>query len=145
MDTSALFAGIWSEGGGGRVLLKLGEAGKVTLLVSSQVLAELDRTVQTKAPHLVSKAALFLAHSRVTIVAPPAQNLIDRCAALINYDNDAMVMAAAQQAETEFFVTLDRKHFLGNVELNAAMPFPLGTPGDALEWLRTRLIQERLN
>ena len=145
MDTSALFAGIWSEGGGGRVLLKLGEAGKVTLLVSSQVLAELDRTVQAKAPHLISKAALFLTHSNVTIVSPPAQNLIDQCIALINYENDAVVMAAALQAETEFFVTLDRKHFLDNMQLNAAMPFLLGTPGDSLEWLRTRLIQERLN
>jgi len=145
MDTSALFAGIWSEGGGGRVLLKLGEAGKITLLVSSQVLTELDRTVKTKAPHLVPKAALFLAHSHVTIVSPPKQNLIDQCSALINYDNDAVVMAAALQDETEFFVTLDRKHFLDNVKLNAVMPFLLGTPGDSLEWLRTHLIQERLN
>jgi len=145
MDTSALFAGIWSEGGGGRVLLRLGEAKKVTLLVSSQVLVEVERTVRTKAPHLISTAALFLVHSNVSVVSSPAQNLVDQCAALINYDNDAMVMAAALQAETEYFVTLDRKHFLDNVDLNAAMPFPLGTPGDALEWLRIRLIQERLN
>jgi predicted nucleic acid-binding protein len=145
MDTSALFAGIWSEGGGGRVLLKLGEADRITLLVSSQVLAELERTVRTKAPQLMSTTALFLAQSNVTVVPAPIEKLIDQCQALIHYDNDALVMAAALQAEAEYFVTLDRKHFLDNAMLRTEMPFPLGTPGDALAWLRSRLVQGRWN
>jgi hypothetical protein len=35
LDTSALFSGIWSETGGARMLLKLGEATAIKLSVSS--------------------------------------------------------------------------------------------------------------
>ena len=41
LDTNALFAGIWSVEGGARMILKLGEAGAIRLLVSSQVLSML--------------------------------------------------------------------------------------------------------
>ena len=42
LDTSALFAGIWSAKGGSRMILKLGEAGVIRLLVSPQVLDEIE-------------------------------------------------------------------------------------------------------
>ena len=34
LDTSALFAGIWSASGGARMILKLGEADTIQLLIS---------------------------------------------------------------------------------------------------------------
>jgi len=40
LDTSALFAGIWSAEGGARLVLRLAEVGAIRLLVSSQVLDE---------------------------------------------------------------------------------------------------------
>lgn len=50
LDTSALFAGIWSAEGGARMILKLGEAGAIRLLVSPQVLAEAESALRRKAP-----------------------------------------------------------------------------------------------
>ena len=50
LDTSVLFAGVWSAEGGARLLLKLGEAEVVILLVSSQVLNEIEGVIRRKTP-----------------------------------------------------------------------------------------------
>ena len=42
LDTSALFAGIWSSEGGARMILRLGETRAIRLLVSPQVLDEIE-------------------------------------------------------------------------------------------------------
>jgi hypothetical protein len=49
------------------------------------------------------------------------------------------VLAAALAACADHFVTLDRKHFLENALLAGGLPFPTGTPGDFLAWLKQRL------
>ncbi len=59
-----------------------------------------------------------------------------RLQAWLAYAPDALVLAAAASAGVDFFVTLDRRHFLGNAPLRAALPFPIGTPGDYLGWHR---------
>ena len=64
LDTSALFAGIWSAEGGARMLLKLGEAGVVELLVSSQVLEEIEDVIRRKAAQLLGTLALLLDRSQ---------------------------------------------------------------------------------
>jgi len=46
LDTSALFAGLWSDSGGARQILKLAEAGLVTLAVSPQVLSEIENSLR---------------------------------------------------------------------------------------------------
>ena len=68
LDTSALFAGIWSAQGGARMLLKLGEAGVVQLLVSAQVLEELETVIRRKAEGLLPNLALLLDRSQVQVL-----------------------------------------------------------------------------
>lgn len=48
LDTSALFAAVWSDQGGARMILKLGEAGAVTLRVSPQVIKEAEGALKRK-------------------------------------------------------------------------------------------------
>lgn len=136
LDTSALFAGIWSESGGGRLLLNLGEAGLVTLLVSGQVLEEIERTVRAKAPETLPHLALLLHRSQVQVVEAPPRDRVAACFDLTQHQNDALVIAAAWHAASDFFVTLDKRHFLDNSVLRAAAPFSMGAPGDCLAWLR---------
>lgn len=131
LDTSALFAGVWSADGGARVILRLGEVGAVRLVVSSQVLAELEDVLRRKAPDLMHQWALLLATCGAEVVA--------RCAAWVTHPGDVAIIAAALAAKSDYFVTHDARHFLGNLSLQAQLSFPIGDPGAFLRWYRGRL------
>ena len=142
LDTSALFASIWSVEGGARMILKLGEAGAIRLLVSSQVLSEIEGTLRRKAPDLLGMLTLLLDRSGVETVPSPGMGAVQESQALTGHPGDAWVLAAAWAAGVDYFVTLDRKHFLDNPGLKEAVPFPIGTPGDFLTWYRGQLVAD---
>jgi len=71
--------------------------------------------------------------------APAAEEYLNKALALTAHVADARVVAAAWGAGADFLVTLDQEHMLDVPKLRAAAPFPLGTPGDFLSWLRGRL------
>ena len=139
VDTSALFSGIWSEEGGGRVLLRLAEAGAITLVVSAQALAELERAIRRKAPHALPSLAILLDRIRVEVAPDPGEQTLEACRSLVTHEADAAILAAAWASHADYFVTLDRQHFLENVKLRETVPFEVGTPGDYLAWLRKLL------
>lgn len=139
LDTSALFAGVWSEQGGARMLLKLGEARAVHLLVSADVLAEAEAVLRRKAPDALGLFALLLDRSRVEAVSAPHTDVMEQSGTLVAHSGDAAIVAAAWSAGANYFVTLDRKHLLHNAALRAVAPFAIGTPGDCLAWYRARL------
>ena len=139
LDTSALFAGIWSAEGGGREILRLGEVGALQLLVSPHVLRELEGALRRKAPELLGAATLLLDRVRVEVVASPSAGAVADAGKLTGHLGDARVLAAAREAGVEYFVTLDREHFLNNSTITGAFSFPLGTPGDFLGWFREKL------
>jgi predicted nucleic acid-binding protein len=139
LDTSALFAGIWSTEGGGRMVLKLGEAGAVRLLVSSQVMRELEGALRRKAPHTLGSLALILERSGLEITDDPPPEVVQDALNLTDHLGDARILAAGIAAEADYLVTLDKEHFLENPAVMEAMPFPIGTPGDFLAWFRKRL------
>ena len=140
LDTSALFAGIWSAEGGSRMILKLGEARAVRLLVSPQVLDEIESALRRKAPNMLGLLTLLLDRSGVEVVPPPISETVRDSQALTGHPGDAQVLAAAWAAGADYLVMLDRnKHFPKNQTLRAAVPFPVGTPGDFLAWYRAQL------
>jgi predicted nucleic acid-binding protein len=142
LDTSALFAGVWSEEGGARQILKLVELGLVRVNVSPQVLAEIDANFRRKAPDLLGKLAILLDRVELRSVNAAPGSRHQAALALVAHPGDARVLADAWEAGTDFFVTLDRQHFLENHSLRAALPFPMGTPGDFLLWYRQNYVEE---
>jgi predicted nucleic acid-binding protein len=139
LDTSALFAGIWSVEGGARMLLKLGEAGVVQLLVSAQVLEEIETVIRRKAEGLLPALALLLDRCQVGVPPTAPPDLQTFCHGLLSHPGDARILAGAWHSQADFLVTLDRAHFLDDPALTQMAPFPLGTPGDCLVWLRRDL------
>lgn len=139
LDTSTLFSGIWSSSGGARMILKLGEAGAVKLLVSSQVLEELEGVLNKKAPDLVGMLALLLERSGIQVVPSPPKKVLVECMTLVKFPGDAKILAAAWAGKAGYFITLDKKHFLANTALKKVVPFPIGTPGDYISWFRNSL------
>ena len=120
------------------MILKLGEAGAVRLLVSSQVLGEVEGALRPKAPEALGTFALLLDRGNIEVIPSPTDEAIHDCLAVISHRGDAGVLAAALNGQVDYFVTLDRQHFLDNPRLGGFAPFSLGTPGDFLAWFRTR-------
>ncbi|MEA3351946.1 MAG: PIN domain-containing protein [Chloroflexota bacterium] len=138
LDTSALFSGLWSDAGGARFILKLGEAGLIQILASPEVLAEIEDVLRRKAPEILGELTLVLNRSGVEVIPSPCYDDVQNCELLIDHAADARVIASVWRAEVDFFVTLDRKHFLKNEALMESASFPLGTPGDFLAWFRNQ-------
>ena len=138
LESSALSAGVFSEEGGGRMVLRLGEAGAVRLLVSPQVLAQVEGAIRLKAPNVLTLLALLLDRSDLEVVPKPAKERVDACHSLVGHPADAAVLAAAWEAYADFLITLDQKHFLQNKAVRRGVPFVVGTPGEFLAWLKLR-------
>ncbi len=140
LDTSALVAGIWSEQGEARLILRLGEAAMIQITVDSYVLTETQNVLQRKEPRMLGRLALLLHESRIEVVPAPSLESAYESLNLVGYAPDSQVLSAAWAARIDYFVTLDKKHFLENASLRQAVPFVIGTPGDFLAWFRAQLI-----
>ena len=139
LDSSALFAGVASPSGAARVLLLLGETGQLTLLVSEQVIAETERAVGRKIPRVLPELRQAILKSSLSILPdPPAEAVLARLD-WISHAADTPILVAAAQAEVDFLVTLNRKHFLDDPQVAVRSGLRIGAPGEALAWVRDRL------
>ena len=118
------------------MILKLGEAGAINLLVNSTVLSEIERALRRKAPNSLGALALLLDQSGIEVASEPSEQSVRGCLSLTSHPGDAHILAAAWDVEVDYFVTLDRQHFLDNRTLIGSVPFQTGTPGDFLAWYR---------
>jgi len=141
LDTSALFAGMWASTGGANLILQLGEVEAIRVLVSSHVLIELETALQRQAPDLLTELAALLAQARISIAEKGSDARFEQCLTIVDHRGDARVLADAWDAGIDYFVTLDKKHFLSNHSSQVELPFEIGTPGDFIVWYRTKLHQ----
>ena len=138
LDTNVLFAAVLSDTGGSRLILKLGEGGAVSLWVGSQVLLEAETVLTRKAARSKASFALLLDQAKVSVGPAPDQTALFQAKAVVDYPPDAHVLGEALVADVDYLVSLDRKHLVGNPRASE-LPFPIGTPGDFLEWFRDHL------
>lgn len=139
LDSSALMAGIVSSKGASRALLLLGENQKVTLIVSEQVIAEIERNLARKVPMALPFAREMIIQANIKIVRDPAPEEIHRHLDWIGHPVDVPILLAASKAGVDFLATLNTRHFLDDPEVARKSGLRLGTPGDALAWVRARL------
>ena len=112
--------------------------GAIALWVGPSVLAEADALFLGKAPDLRPALAVLLAWANVEIGPQPGKDLLAHAETVIPYRPDARILAEALAANADFLVTHDQAHFLDN-PLLSSLSCQVGTPGDALSWLRGRL------
>jgi predicted nucleic acid-binding protein len=138
LDTSVIIAAVMSPTGGARLLFHLAQAGTVKLLVGSGVLKEAEEVIRRKAPELLGLLAQLLDEAGIEISKPPTAAQQKKAKSLLSYSPDANVLAQAMAAKSDWLVSHDKKHFVGNPGLDD-LPFRLGTPGDVIAWLREYL------
>ncbi len=138
LDTSVFFAAVYPETGAARVILKLGEAETISLWIGPSVLKEMEAVLARKSPKSKGLFALLLHRARVQIGPEPDADSLRLSSLLIDYAPDARVLAEAIAIQSDYLVSFDRKHLVGNEKLDA-VPVAVGTPGDFLAWYRTQL------
>jgi predicted nucleic acid-binding protein len=139
LDSSALFAGIVSPNGAARVLLMLGETGQVVLMVSEQVIAETERAVARKIPRALNEVRQAILRSGVLIQLDPPAELVQAHLGWMSHTADVPILVAAMRAKVDYLVTLNRKHFIDDPQVAVISGLRIGTPSDALAWVRGQL------
>lgn len=142
LDSSALLAGIVSVQGAARVLLLLAEDEKIGLLVSEQVIAEVERNLARKAPRALPLVREMILRANVKILRDPSAAEVHTHMDWIGHPADVPILVAAVNAQVDFLVTLNTRHFIADPGVARRSGLRIGTPGDALAWVRTRLKSE---
>ena len=140
-DSSALFAGIVSASGASRALLLLAEAGQIAVTVSEQVLTETERAVARKIPRALPDFREALRATDLRIIRDPSPEAIEGYADIIAHRADVPIVVAAMQSKTDYLVTLNRRHFIDDPSVAGRSKLRIGTPGDALAWVRQYLAE----
>jgi putative PIN family toxin of toxin-antitoxin system len=111
IDTNVLIAGVHSVTGASATILDLCEARVLQMVVSRQVLIEADRNFTTKFPQLVGRFRQFMRDLAPIMVEDPTPESVEKVATIVDR-KDAPILAAAQNANVDFLITLDKRHFL---------------------------------
>jgi predicted nucleic acid-binding protein len=117
----------------------LAETDQIALFLSEQVVAETERALARKAPQALQNLRQAILASKAQIRRDPALDEVRANLDLIGHDADVPILVAAMRAQVDFVVTLTRNHFLDDPGVARRSGLQIGTPGDALTWLRQRL------
>ncbi len=142
LDSSALIAGIVSAQGAARVLLLLAEDEKIVLLVSEQVIAEVERNIARKVPRSLPLVRELILRANVQILRDPRPGEVQSRMDWIRHAADVPILVAAAAANVDFLATLNKHHFLDDPGVAQRSGLHVGTPGDALAWVRDWLAKQ---
>lgn len=138
-DSSALIAGIISDKGAARVLLLLAEDRKLRISVSDQVIVEVERNIAKKIPKILHVAREMIRASNVIIYKDPTKEEVRDHLNWIGHALDVPILVSAIKAHVDYLVTLNTKHFLNDPQVTFRSGLRIGTPGDALSWVREQM------
>lgn len=141
-DSSALFTGIASAKGAARALLLLAETGHITVTISEQVVAETERAIARKVPQALIDLRQAILASKAQIVRDPSPEDVKANLHLRSDPTDVPIVLAAMMAKVDYLVTLNRKHFIDDPDVAVRTGLRIGTPGDALDWVRGQISAE---
>ncbi len=142
LDSSALFAGVASATGAARALLLLAEANQIQITVSEQVVGETERAVARKLPQALEYYREALRSTGLRIVHDPSAEDVEAFHDIISHPADVPIVLAAMRCGADYLATFNRRHFIDDREVTAKCGIPIGTPGDALEWVRQHLAEQ---
>lgn len=138
-DSSALIAGIVSALGAARALLLLAEDEKILVTVSEQVVTEVERNIARKAPMALPFARELILSAKIRIVRDPQLEDVLSHQDWIAHAADVPILVAAVRSRADFLATLNTRHFMDDPDVARRSGLRIGTPGDALAWVREQL------
>jgi predicted nucleic acid-binding protein len=140
LDTSVWVAGIASERGAAREILRLAEAGLLRVVVTERVLIELDRVLAAKLPAFVEEVRGYLLKLRPEVVEEPGKSELKPYEGLIEA-GDVAILAAADLARVDYLVSWDKRDFL-KASVRAGVSCDVVDPGTYLRAYRDGIGRE---
>ena len=119
LDTNVIVSALHSPTGPPGEILRAHIEGKIAGVVSQQVLEELARTVAAKLPAAVPALQTLLLSAPPEVVPDPPRTAVRHWARLVEL-SDAPILAAAAEAEIDYFVTGDGGILAKAAEIAAA-------------------------
>lgn len=139
LDANVYFSGFYSSRGASALILELVRHGKIEVYASRLVLQEADRNLRKKTDRKKVEAFhQFLKQAKIHVIPSPREERMRRFESCI-HPKDVPVLAAAIEAQVDFLITLDRRHFLTTEVLSLAGEIKICTPGDYLRQILPRL------
>jgi putative PIN family toxin of toxin-antitoxin system len=140
IDTNVLIAGVHSVAGASATILDLCEARVLQMVVSRQVLIEADRNFVAKFPQLVGRFRQFMRDLAPLMVEDPTTESMEKAATIVDR-KDAPILAAAQNANVDFLITLDKRHFL-NPKTRQKVMLKVASPIEFLQSFEKLFLEE---
>lgn len=131
LDSSVLFTAIKSPTGGSSKLFTYKD---IQLFTSKVVLVEVEKNVRQKLQGYHLDRFFMLVDQMITINQIPSQKLII-ASKKVTVEKDAVILAEAKQVQSDYLVTLDKKHFLTKKVANFLKPKKVITPKGLIELL----------
>jgi predicted nucleic acid-binding protein len=134
-DTSALFAAMLSPRGAMSELIRIGIRGELQIVVSADVLTELERNLRNKAPASLPLIENLVDDYLFELAPPLSKEEVHQAEAYV-VAKDAYIVAAAIKARVDYLATFDRKHLIDPPEVALRSGLVINTPGEILTILR---------
>ncbi|MFH1906996.1 MAG: putative toxin-antitoxin system toxin component, PIN family [Chloroflexota bacterium] len=134
VDSSVLFAAIYSSTGHSADLLQMGVSGKITIVISDDVIEETRRNLEISKPEKLTDLNKALSIAGFEIITVPRNEVL--AAAQRVAAKDAHIIAAAKVAKADMLVSFDKKHILGRPELAEYIGAAILSPREAIERIR---------
>ena len=110
------------------------------MVISGQVLVEADRNFSAKLPNLVTQFRQFIQDLAPLLLDDPPSAAVKKASGLVGR-KDAAILAAAIEAEVDYLITLDKKHFLKEkIQPNVSME--ICTPAEFLRHFERIWLQD---
>ena len=133
-DTSVYIAGLCSPSGAARQLLRLAEAKAIRMVVSDEVITEMDRVIAAKFPELIQESRKFWMDLGPEIAPDPDEDQVKPFLEKL-HKGDAFILCSAHLARVSAFVTWNTRDFM-TPGIESLVEFPIVVPGDALKLFR---------
>ena len=133
LDSSVLVAASASLTGASAYVLGFSRQKKLKCYITLDVIGEARHNINLKLGDQARKRLIFfLKFAHIQRASMPTIEMIVQTEKYINA-KDAPILAAAKESSVQFFLTLDKKHFLNQKIKEIAKPLQIMTPGDFVQ------------
>ena len=133
-DTSVYIAALLSAEGAAGELIDLVENRAIRMVVSDEVIIEVDRVLSKKFPFRIQKSRELWKHLSPEVVSNPTGAEIKPFLNKLT-SGDAAILCSAYLAKVSMFVTWNTRDFMAH-GVASLVDFPIVVPADALKLFR---------